>query len=115
MKAHTPAARVKHQVSTTNIIGHVSIKAPDLMNSAIIYGSDKGAIHGKTVQQKPSKVRFMVIIIPSNLQERLQDATLATDVMFVNGLPFLALSLVAICCRLLNFCLPVLLLNSVVT
>lgn len=58
------------------------------MNSATTYGSDRGAIHGKTVWQKPSKFRFMVITIPASLHEQLHDVTLVTDVMLVNGFPF---------------------------
>jgi hypothetical protein len=45
-------------------------------------------IRGKTVRQKPHRVRPEYVSIPLQLYEKLRDVTLCADVMFVNGLPF---------------------------
>jgi hypothetical protein len=60
----------------------------DLTNSDALFGPDRGAIRGKTVRKKPSRVRPDLIRLPQQLYERLKIVTLAADVMFVNGLPF---------------------------
>jgi hypothetical protein len=53
-----------------------------------IFGKDQGAIRGKTVRERPSRVRLEFVTIPQELYERVRDVVLAADVMFVNGLPF---------------------------
>ena len=88
MMAHPPLEKLKHLVSRTNHLGNVPFTADDLTNSNLIYGPDRGAIRGKTVRQKPSRVRPTYVQIPLQLYEKLRDVTLTADVMFVNSLPF---------------------------
>ena len=88
MMAHPPLDKLKQAVSNTNLIGPVPFDATDLTNAEIIFGPDRGAIRGKSVRQRPSRVRPSFVQIPVQLYEKLRDVTLAADVMFVNSLPF---------------------------
>ena len=88
MMAHPPQEKLKRLVSQSNFFGNVPFTAEDISNSNIIFGPDRGAIRGKSVRQKPSRVRPLFVKIPTQLYEKLRDVTLAADVMFVNSLPF---------------------------
>jgi hypothetical protein len=88
MMAHPPIGKLTHVVSSTNLISNIPFGKADLTNSVAIFGKDQGAIRGKTVRQRPSRVRPEFVTIPQELYERVHDVVLAADVMFVNGLPF---------------------------
>lgn len=88
MMAHPPIEKLKRLVSMTNVIKNVPFDAKDLTNSNEIFGPDRGALRGKTVRQRPEKVRPQLLSIPPQLFERIKEVTLAADIMFLNGLPF---------------------------
>jgi hypothetical protein len=59
MMAHPPMAKMEHLVSSTNVVANVPFTKSDLTNSVAIFGKDRGAVRGKTVRQKPSRVRHL--------------------------------------------------------
>jgi hypothetical protein len=87
MMAHPSQDKLRRLVST-RVIENVPFNQKDLNNSNVLFGPDRGAIRGKTVRRRPSKVRPELVAIPRQLYERLKDVTIAADVMFLNGLPF---------------------------
>jgi hypothetical protein len=87
MMAHPRSDRLARMVSS-KVIENCNVKPSDLSNADALFGPDRGAIRGKTVRQKPGKVRPDYVKIPQQLFERLRDVTLTADLMFVNGLPF---------------------------
>ena len=61
----------------------------DVTNSLAIFGPNCLDLRGKIVRQKPGKVEPEWVEIPRGIRELLRMVTLAADVMFVNGIPFL--------------------------
>ena len=89
MMAHPRDDKLKHVVSNTNVITNCNFTSSDLTNALTLFSPDRGTLRGKTVRQRPDKVRPEYVSIPRSLFERIQNVTLAADVMFVNGLPFI--------------------------
>eukprot|EP00956_Cyclotella_meneghiniana_P009213 scaffold12647_cov40-Cyclotella_meneghiniana.AAC.2 len=87
MMAHPPEEKIKHLVSANNVT-NMPYTSTDFTNSKVMFGPDRGAIRGKTVRQRPHRVRPELIVLPQQMYERLRDVILTADVMFVNGLPF---------------------------
>jgi hypothetical protein len=54
-----------------------------------MYGPDQAGVKGRTVRTTPEPVVTNYVEIPRVILERHQRVTLAVDVMFVNGVPFL--------------------------
>jgi hypothetical protein len=88
MMAHPPEGKMKYMVSSNNVL-NIPFTSTDFANGRALFGPDRGAIRGKTVRQRPHKVRPELIEIPRELYERTRDVILTADVMFVDGLPFL--------------------------
>jgi hypothetical protein len=83
------AAFMKHVVSSSPVIKNCQVTLADVSNAKIIFGPERGNVKGKTVRQRPEKVRPVYVSIPRSLFEQIKNVTLAADVMFLNGLPFL--------------------------
>jgi hypothetical protein len=89
MMAHPSEEKFKkHVVSSGHAIKNFSFTLQDVANANALFGPDRGSLKGKTVRQRPGKVRPEYRSIPRDLYERIKNVTLTADVMFVNGLPF---------------------------
>jgi len=92
MMAHPSEEKMRNLVSS-NTVANMPYTSTDIANSRMLFGPDRGAIRGKTVRQRPSRVRPELIVLPQQMYEKLRDVVLTADVMFVNGLPhFVTLS-----------------------
>ena len=92
MMAHPSEAKMRNLVSSGNVV-NMPYTSTDISNSRALFGPDRGAIRGKTVRQRPSRVRPELIVLPQQMYEKLRDVILTADVMFVNGWPnFVTLS-----------------------
>ncbi len=60
-----------------------------VQNAHCIFGPDLAGVRGRTVRRPPDSVTTNYVQIMCALLERHQQVTLAVDVMFVNGIPFL--------------------------
>jgi hypothetical protein len=60
-----------------------------VQNAHQIFGPDLAGIRGRTVRRPPDSVTTNYVQIPGVILERHQLVTLAVDIMFVNGVPFL--------------------------
>jgi len=71
------------------IIRNCPITIEDVNNAEKIYGPDVGMLKGKTTRPKPPLVKTDVVEIPPEILEQHGDLTFCTDLMFINGIPFL--------------------------
>ena len=71
------------------MISHCPLTANAVKNAHQIFGPDLAGIRGRTVRRPPESVTTNYVQIPRAVLERHQLVTLAVDVMFVNGVPFL--------------------------
>ena len=71
MMAHPRAERVNQVVSSTSAVRNWPFTSKDLTNGDLIFGPDRGAMRGKTVRQRPGRVRPQLVSIPQQLYERI--------------------------------------------
>ena len=71
-------------VSSGHVVKNFNLTLQDIANANAMFGPDRGDLKGKTVRQRPGKVRPEYISIPRDLYERIKNVTLTTNVMFVN-------------------------------
>ena len=73
----------------SGMISNCPVTPAAVINSNRIHGPDPAGIRGRTVRTTPEPVVVEYVAIPRIILERHQRVTLAADVMFVNGVPFL--------------------------
>jgi hypothetical protein len=78
----------KHMVSS-NMIKNCPVTSTDVANANTIFGPDLATLKGKTVRITPPPVATDYVQIPNEIMSLNRNVTLAIDIMFVNGLPFL--------------------------
>jgi hypothetical protein len=72
-----------------NIITSCPMALFAVTNAHIIFGLDLAGVRGRTVRRLPDAVTTEFVQIPQAIQDHFQLVTLAADIMFVNGVPFL--------------------------
>ena len=72
-----------------NLLPNCPFTRANMVAAEHIFGHDVGSIKGKTVRQPPHVVDTYTEPVPKEIMERYQKVTIASDVMLVNGLPFL--------------------------
>jgi hypothetical protein len=71
------------------MISNCPVTANAVMKAHQIFGPDLAGVRGRTVQRPPESGTTNYVQIPRAVLEQHQLVTLAVDVMFVNGVPFL--------------------------
>ncbi len=71
------------------MISNCPVTANGVTNAHQIFSPDLARVRGRTVRRPPKSVTTDYVQIPRAILERHQLVTLAVDVMFVNGVPFL--------------------------
>ena len=71
-----------------NLLPNCPITRKDILAAAAIFGCNVGFLKGKTVWQKPTRVEGFSVDIPSSIMSRHRSIVLASDIMFVNKIPF---------------------------
>jgi hypothetical protein len=71
------------------MISNCPVTANAVQNTHQIFGPDLAGIRGRTVRRPSESVTTDYVQIPRAILERHQLVTLAVEVMFVNGVPFL--------------------------
>ncbi len=71
------------------MISNCSMTANAVTNAHQIFSPDLAGVSGRAVQRPPESVTTNYVQISRAILEQHQLVTLAVDVMFVNGLPFL--------------------------
>jgi hypothetical protein len=65
------------------------ITCADIHAAEHIFGPNLGALKGKSVTKASIPVSGKIESVPPSIMERYQKAVMATDIMFINELPFL--------------------------
>ena len=85
----TPSLNDFKSIIKTNAIKNLPVTLDDINIAEKIFGTDIGALKGKTTRQKPAPVVSDYIEIPKELISNHQHITLCMDGIKINGLPFL--------------------------
>eukprot|EP00804_Cyclotella_cryptica_P006222 CCRYP_015296-RA/>CCRYP_015296-RA protein AED:0.33 eAED:0.35 QI:23/0/0/1/0/0/3/0/304 len=89
---HPSEATFKREVScasASSLFDQSPITSKDVANARQIFGPSEACIKGKWVRGRPEVVRPTYVLVPEQLINLNRYVTLAADVMFVSGLPFL--------------------------
>ena len=71
------------------MIQNLPITASDITNDHTIFGSNPAGARGKTAQQKPYRLVMDCVVVPTNFIKLHKFVTIMSDVIFLNGVPFL--------------------------
>ncbi len=71
------------------MIANCPVSTSDVSNACAILGPDLASVRGKTVRRTPAPVVAEYVAVPRSLVESNRMLTLAADVFFVDGTPFL--------------------------
>ncbi len=85
----TPSTHDFQVLACLNLLKDCPVANDNIKNAHTFYGPDLTTIRGKTVWCKPTRVVTDYVDIPWALFDVNQSVTLATDVMFINLVPFL--------------------------
>jgi hypothetical protein len=84
-----PSPKDLKYMASSNIIKNCYVTSTDVANANTIFGPDLATLKGKTVRITPPPVATDYVQIPKETMSLNRNTTLASDIMFVNGLPFL--------------------------
>ena len=84
-----PSEKDYRGMVSSNMIKNCPISTSDVSNARAIFGPDLASVRGKTVRRTPAPVVADYISVPRSLVETNRIITLAADVFFVDGTPFL--------------------------
>jgi len=87
-----PTAREYQGLVRLNLLPDCPITTADIVNAHKIFDTDLANLRGKTVRRRPEHVSGEIIDIPQQILDNQSNVTLAANVMFVNGAPFLVSS-----------------------
>jgi hypothetical protein len=87
-----PTAHEYQGLVRLNLLPDCPITNADIVNAHKIFDTDLANLRGKTVRRQPEHVSGEIIDIPQQILDNQSNVTLAADVMFVNGVPFLVSS-----------------------
>jgi hypothetical protein len=75
------------------MIKNCSVTSTDIYNAHNFFGDDIASLRGKTLCNTQDTVIADYVEIPNEILDLNKEVTMAADVMFVNGLPFVTSSL----------------------
>ncbi len=84
-----PSKKDYQGMVSSNMIKNCPISTSDVSNARAIFGLDLASVRGKTVRRTPAPVVAEYVSVPRLLVETNRIITLAADVFFVDGTPFL--------------------------
>jgi hypothetical protein len=73
----------------SNMIKNCNVTPIDIDNAYKLFGDDIASLRGKTVRTTPDPVMADYVEIPKEILDLNKDLTVAADIMFVNGMPFI--------------------------
>jgi hypothetical protein len=86
-----PSPRDFKNMVRSNMIKNCSVTSNDIDNAHKLFGDDIATLRGKTVRNTPEAVVADYVEIPKEILDMNKAVTIAADVMFVNGLPFVVI------------------------
>jgi len=82
-----------------NMIPNCPVTKADIIRAEDIFGANIGALQGKTVRKKSTRVMTTVHELPAEIAQHHSDVTLEADIMYINEIPFVITT-----SRSLHFC-----------
>jgi hypothetical protein len=83
-----PSPRDFKNMVRSNMIKNCNVTPIDINNAYKLFGDDIASLRGKTFRTTPDPVMADYVEIPKEILVLNKDLTVAADIMFVNGLPF---------------------------
>jgi hypothetical protein len=83
-----PSPRDFKNMVRSNMIKNCNVTPIDIDNAYTLFGDDITSLRGKTVRTTPDPVMADYVEIPKEILDLNKDLTVAADIMFVNGPPF---------------------------
>jgi hypothetical protein len=83
-----PPPRDFKNMVRSNMIKNCNVTPIDIDNAYTLFGDDIASLRGKTVRTTPDPVMADYVEIPKIILDLNKDLTVAADIMFVNGMPF---------------------------
>ncbi len=84
-----PSKKDYKGIVSGNLITNCPVTTTHINNTHAIFGTDLASIRDKIVQQTPALVVADYMAVPCSLMESNKVVTMAADVFFVDGTPFL--------------------------
>jgi hypothetical protein len=84
-----PSEKDHQGLVSRNLINNCPFFLSNMSNAQAIFGPDLASVRGKTVRKKPAQMVGYYVAVPCTLVEANKVITLAADVFFVDGTPFL--------------------------
>ncbi len=73
----------------SGMISNCPVTPTAVQNANQIFGPNLAAVRGRMVRRTPESVTTNIVEIPRAIPEQHQRVTLAVNIMFINGVPFL--------------------------
>lgn len=89
------------------MIPNCPITKVDIIRAEDIFGTNIGALQGKTTRKKSTRVVTTIYELPTEIIERHINVTLKGDIMYINGIPFIIKT-----SRSIHFCTAELIKNE---
>jgi hypothetical protein len=83
-----PSPRDFKNMVRSNMIKNCTVTPTDIDNAHKLFGADIANLRGKTVRRTQDAVMADYVAIPKEIIDLNKEITLAADVLFVNGMPF---------------------------
>ena len=83
-----PADRQLQDIASKNLLANLPIQANDVRVATDIFGSNIGALRGKTRTRNGPPVASGIAGVPPEIKQRHSQVTLCIDIMFINKIPF---------------------------
>jgi hypothetical protein len=83
-----PSPRDFKNMVRSNMIKNCSVTSTDIDNAHKLFGDDIATLRGETVRNTQYPIMADYVEIPKAILDLNKDVTMAADIMFVNGLPF---------------------------
>jgi len=71
-----------------NMIPNCPVTKADIIRAKDIFGANIGALQGKTVRKKSTRVMTTIHELPTGITDHHRNVTLEADIMYINEIPF---------------------------
>ena len=84
-----PSTKDFIRIVERNLLPNCPITKADILTANNIYGTEIGALKGKTTRQRPHAVRTFMVPVSSQIMNKYQNVSHCVDIMYINKVPML--------------------------